>query len=127
MPTFKRWIYAWVLKHLTRAVTLDQIISINNAGQIKINGQVISEPELRNLQEECKAFENFRLKTILFTLPKAHAEHKMFTEAKSWDDMLLGKMMLYNVSIQENAILGILTAPPGNQVMAMQQNPYKPK
>lgn len=125
MRTFKQWLYNWVFSHLTKPVTLEQIISINNVGQIKINGVVISEAELKNLQEEVRAFQSFRLKTILFTLPKAHAEAKMFTDSKSWDDMLAGKLMLYNVSIQENALLGILTAPTGNQVISVQQNPYK--
>lgn len=122
-----KWFYNWIFKHLTKPVNLEQIISINNAGQVKIDGRVISEQELVALQQEVKAFQTFRLKTILMNLPKAHAESKMFIEAKNWDDMLIGKMMLYNISIQENAMLGILTAPTGNQLIAVQQNSYKPK
>lgn len=122
----KHWIYNWLFNYLTKPVILEQIITIDNVGRVKIDGKIITPNELRDLQEQVRALQTMRLKTILFTLPKALAQDKMFTSAQNWDDMLIGKMMLYNVSVQENAMLAILTAPDGNQPIAVQQNPYRP-
>lgn len=122
---FKQWLYNLILNCLTKPVELTHIITVSNTGQVKIDGNILAPQELIALQQEVKAFQAFRIYHILMNLPKAHAEHRMFTDAKNWDDMLAGKLMLYNVSIQENALLAILTAPKENQPIAMQQNPYR--
>lgn len=121
---FKRWLYNWIFEHLTKPVTVDQIVTVTDTGQIKIDGRIISQQELSALQEEVKAFNIFRLKTVLLNTPKSLAETRMFRDAKGWDDMLAGKLTLYVVDVQEQIITKILNAPLGNQVM-MQQNPYK--
>lgn len=121
---FKQWLYNWIFNHLTKPVALKNIIEVNTNGQIKIDGIIITSQELLALQQEVKAFQNFRLYSILFNLPKAHAEQRIFRDSKNWDDMLAGKLMLYNVSIQENVLLAIITAPQNNQPVTI-QNPYR--
>lgn len=124
LKTFRQRLWRWLFNYLTKPVLLEQIITVNNVGQIKLDGRILEPNELKVLQEEVRAFQTMRLKTILFNLPKAQAESRMFADSKSWDDMLAGKLMLYNLSIQENTMLAILTAPLGNQVV-VQPNPYR--
>jgi len=127
LKIFRHWAWSWLLSYLSKPVTLEQVITIDSLGRVKLDGQVVSASELHSLQEEIRAFQTMRLSTILINLPKALAQQRMFEDSKSWDDMLAGKLMLYNVSIQENAMLGILSAPQGNQPVTVQPNPYKPK
>lgn len=120
----KQWLWKWIFNYLTKPVSLDQIITVNDAGQVKIDGNIITPQELLALQQEIRVFQNLRLKTILLNTPKALAEQRMFRDAKTWDDMLAGKLTLYVVDIQENIMNSILLAPQGNQVV-MQQNFYR--
>lgn len=124
MKIFKQWLWKWVFSYLTKPVMLEQVITVNDAGQVKVDGRILEPNELLALQQEIKAFQNFRLKTILFNTPKSLAYMQMFENSKNWDDMLAGKLTLYTISLQENAMMKILNAPQGNQVM-MQSNPYK--
>lgn len=126
LKIFKRWLWNWVFNFLTKPVNLSQIITVNDAGQIKVDGKVLTAQELLSLQQEVKAFQNFRLKTMLFNTPKDLAEERMFKDSKTWDDMLAGKLTLYVVDVQETIMLRILNAPQDNQVM-MRVNPYRPK
>lgn len=123
MKKLKQWLWNWVLDYLSKPINLSQVITVNNAGQVKIDGKILTPQELLALQQEIKAFQNFRLKTILLNTPKSLAEQRMFKDAKTWDDMLAGKLTLYVVDIQENIMNSILLAPQGNQVV-MQKNPY---
>jgi hypothetical protein len=124
MSKFKYWLWNWVFEFLTKPVKIEQVIMVNEIGQVKIDGRIISGGELKALQEEAKAFQIFRLKTVLLNTPKSIAETRMFTDSKSWDDMLAGKLMLYVIDVQETIIQKILNAPLNNEAMSM-QNPYQ--
>lgn len=124
MKSLKAKLKNWVLDYLIKPIKLEQIITINDVGQIKIDGRIIEASELKALQEEVKAFQTFRLKTLLLNTPKSLAENRMFKDSKSWDDMLAGKLTLYTVDVQETIMVKILNAPIGNQVV-VQQNPYR--
>ncbi len=108
---FKRWLYKKIFEFLTKPVTVEQVITINDRGQVFLDGRLITNQELSALKEETKAFNQFRLKTILLNTPKALAEMRMFKDSQSFDDMLAGKLMLYNVDVMEQVIAKILAAP----------------
>lgn len=123
---FKQWLWNWVFNFLSKPINLSQIITVTDAGQIKIDGQIVTAAELKSIQEEVKAFQNFRLKNILLNTPKKLAEDRMFRDSKSNDDLLAGKLTLYVVDVQETVLIKILNAPVNNQI-TMQSNPYRPK
>lgn len=57
---------------------------------------------IRNLKEEVRAFKAFNLYRILFETLKSQSCDIMFNRSKDFDDMRVGKAMLYNLGVQEN-------------------------
>jgi hypothetical protein len=120
---FKKRLWNWVFNYLSKPVNLEQIITVEKTGQILLDGKILTPSELIALQQEIRAFQNFRLKNVLLNTPKALAEIRMFRDSRTWDDMLAGKLTLYTVDLQEQIMLQILNAPQTNQVV-IPKNPY---
>ena len=78
---------------------------------LTIQGRVLDKGERQLLREEAKMLVKMRLWSILTNTLKAQAQKTMFEKAETFDDMVAGKTMLYNIDIQEKivAILENLT------------------
>jgi hypothetical protein len=97
-----------LLKEYFCAIVPEDIMTIDKLGKIKIDGIEISEGEKIALIEEAKFFRESRLYKIMMNTPKKMAMEAMYNLSQSYDDMKSGKMMLYNLSVQEKLINGIL-------------------
>lgn len=97
-----------LLKEYFCAVVEDDILTIDKLGRLKINGVVLTPGEQNGLLEEAKFLYDSRLWKILINTPKARAMEIMFTKSENFEDMRNGKMMLYNLSLQENLVKTIL-------------------
>lgn len=73
----------------------------------KLGGIELSRQEKINLQNEVKFFNESRLKNILMDTIYDMARKVMFERSETFDDMLQGKMMLYNISVQKNILQSI--------------------
>jgi len=121
---FKYWLWNWVFSYLTRPVKLDNIITYTpQTGQVWLDGRLITPAEVKSLQEQVKGFNTMAIRGILFNTLKAEAERQIYN-AKSMDEMIVGKAVLYTVDLQETVLMKILNAPDQNKVV-IPQNPYK--
>lgn len=97
-----------LLKEYFCAIVTSDIISVDKMGRIKIDGELITEGEAASLYEEAKFLLESRLYKILISTPKSQAMEIMYNKSETFDDMRNGKMMLYNLSLQENIIKAIM-------------------
>jgi hypothetical protein len=97
----------WLIKHLFKAITVDEVLTSNKYGLIYLNGEQITDEEARILHNEAIFLKEFRLWQILQSTIADHAKKRMFENSKSYEDMIAGKMALYNADIQ-NKIIEIL-------------------
>lgn len=124
MQKFKYWLWNWVFSYLTKPVSLDHILTYNSqTGQVYLDQRLLTAAEIKSFQEQIKGFNTMAIRSILFNTLKAEAERQIYN-AKSMDEMIVGKAVLYTVDLQETALLKILNAPDQNQIL-VQPNPYK--
>lgn len=70
----------------------------------KIDGLELTHQEKINLKNEVRFFNESRLKKILMDSIYDIARKTMFEKSETFDDMLQGKMMLFNISVQKNIL-----------------------
>jgi len=101
----KKLILNLLLKHLLKAITLSDVLKIDEkTGQATLGGEKITDNELRGLKEEAGYIQRTRLWSVLTNTLQDQAHTVMFTKSKSWEDMVTGKTMLYNIDIQQKII-----------------------
>jgi hypothetical protein len=88
-----------------------------------LDGRLLKPAEVKSLQEQVKGFNTMAVRSIIFNTLKADAERQIYN-ARSMDEMIVGKAVLYAVDLQETILEKLLNAPDMNQVI-MAQNPYK--
>ncbi len=91
----------------------DYVFSVGKSGQIILDGAQITTPELKSLKSEVKALKEFRLwKIIQSTLRTKAIEKAVLTSTdlyslKGNEQVLAGKMMVYNLDIIKTIITAI--------------------
>lgn len=72
-----------------------------NAGKYgcSVGGKRINPIQVKNLQDEVKMLEQMQLWKIFTETLKHEAEMRMFTHAKTTEDMFWGKAILHSISI----------------------------
>ncbi len=75
-------------------------------GLIFVGGKRLEEPTIMNLKAESEFFKNSQLWKIINESLKSQAQKTMFENSTTFEDMMTGKMMLYDLSFQ-NKILDI--------------------
>lgn len=73
----------------------------------KIAGVDLTQDERTNLKIEANQLKQTRLWSILTNTLKQLAQKTMFENSKNWDDMVTGKMMLYNLEVIEKTVESI--------------------
>lgn len=110
MIWLKRIIQNWLLKTVLRAISVQDVMRIDERSRkIFLGGEIIDEKQLRMLREEAGYIKRTFLWKVLTNTLAEQARLTMFTHSKSWEDMLIGKMMLYNIDVQEKVLETILT------------------
>lgn len=111
----KKLIVNWLLRHLLKTIVPDDILTASTLpnGQVIalfINGVKLEPGEVQSLKYEVQQYQKSRLNTLLLSTPQSQARTKMFEKSTSWEDMLVGKGILYGLDVQEKIISLILKA-----------------
>lgn len=92
----------WLLRKLTCSVDPDMVLTYDKkTNLIFLKGEQISYSEAISLQQEVKFLKNTRIWSIMQETLKSHAYDTMVTKSKTFEDMRSGKLMLYNLNIQD--------------------------
>ena len=103
----KQKIFNLLNKHLYCTVEPDSIITtgkINGKEILYLHGKALEEAEIKNLQQEIKHLKSLWIWKIMTETLKDQAQQVMFVKSKDFNDMVAGKMMLYNLGVQERII-----------------------
>lgn len=73
-------------------------------GGIYLGRNLLSEQEFINLYNECLLLKNTTLWKVFQETLKDEAQQVMYTRSKDYMDMIVGKMMLYNLDVQEKIV-----------------------
>lgn len=79
-------------------------------GNLVLGGKYLTEPELLFWKERINEFLKNPVWELLSNSMLEHARYWMFENAKSYDDMVFGKAMLYAVDRQNNIMRALLSA-----------------
>lgn len=71
---------------------------------IFLGGDQIAEQEANNLRSEVKFLRNSKVWAIITSTLKSQAQDIMFSKSQTFEDMRSGKMMLYNLGVQETIL-----------------------
>ena len=93
-----------ILTNIFNEIDIDDVITISKNGIVYINGDQITDGEKQALRTEAHYLEQSRLWKILTDTISDHAEKRMFINSTKWEDVISGKMALYNVSVMKNII-----------------------
>lgn len=69
---------------------------------IKLGGKIATPEELSSLKQEAAQFKNMLLYKVLIETIKWEAKEIIFNQAKDFQDVLNGKVMLRTIDTQEN-------------------------
>jgi hypothetical protein len=93
----------WLLKNLLNAITLSDIIKYDK-GQWSINGRGMTIEEMEAIKEEAKFISKTRIWALLQGTLAEEAKDRMFNKARTIDDIMWGKALLYNLDLQNQII-----------------------
>lgn len=99
----KQRIKNYLLRNLLKAVITEDIVTKDpKKGTIFLGGKRITDNELRQLQAESKALRGFRLWSIMTSSVRHIAQDKLFNRALTFDEVMAGKLMLFNLDTIES-------------------------
>lgn len=96
-------------KDLLCVVVPEDVVTTDKQGQLFIGGTKLTAMEVGSLKSEAEFLVKTRLWSILTNSLKDQAMKVMFERSTTFDDMRAGKMMLYNLNVQEKIIYALLT------------------
>lgn len=91
----------------------DYVFAVGKSGQILLNGVQITTPELKSLKSEVKALKEFKIwQVIQSTLRQKAIEKAVLNSTDLYslrgnEQVLAGKMMIFNLDIQKTIINAI--------------------
>ena len=83
------------------------IFKVTKEGYVLLGNQGMTKEEVSALQEEIKFLEKTRIWAIMTTGVKDVAKQIMFEKAQTFEDMRVGKAMLYNLELMRNTMIQI--------------------
>ncbi len=97
----KSWVKNYLLRHLFNVVIREDVITTVK-GVLYLGGRKMSDNELRQLQAEVKALEGFRVWSIMTNSVRYIAQDKIFNKSLNFEEVMAGKMMLFNLDTIES-------------------------
>lgn len=102
-----KWLRLRVIQHLTKhllkAITEEDILTISNRDWLYRNRKLSAE-EILSLKEEAQSFEKSLLYQLMYNDLRFLASRQMTDDAKTVDDITFGKAMLYNGSMEKKFV-----------------------
>jgi hypothetical protein len=80
------------------------ILLVNKEGKIFLGGQLITQAEVQNLQQEIKSLKQFKIWRILQETLRHKAVEKAVTLSENWEQVLSGKMMLHSLGVMKSIV-----------------------
>ncbi|MGH7249346.1 MAG: hypothetical protein ACREGC_00045 [Minisyncoccia bacterium] len=93
-----------MLDHLLPAFKAEKILTASKSGHLFLGGELVTEKQKGSLQAAARMFRNTQLWEIMTDTLKSQAQTIMFKDAKDYQDLVNGKMMLYTIEVQENIL-----------------------
>lgn len=106
MKKIKHIVTNILVKNLLKAVTEDEILVISGKDWI-IGRRKLSKDETDQLKQEAKSLRESLLYRLLLKEIKYTATIQRYDEAKTADDMIFGKAMIYNFYLIQKFIRNI--------------------
>ncbi len=86
------------MRHILNAVVLDDVIT-QDKGKIYLGGKEVVSGRIKQWQAEIKSIEGSDLWTCVQESLKFQAQDKIFNKSLTFEDIMYGKSMLYNLSL----------------------------
>ena len=99
----KQKIINYLLRHVLKAIVADDVIWIVN-NQVFLGNREVSGVELNNFISDARFLQENQLFQVIKNRLISDAHEVMFNKSTSYEDMNSGKMMLYNLDVQEKII-----------------------
>lgn len=107
-----KWLKQKLLTYLTRnllcavdeKMVITQVNTSNNRSYYLLNGEKIASGQLVKLRHDANIIKDTDLWKIFENTLRSHAHKMMFTKSQTFDDVLSGKLMLYNLDIQKKIL-----------------------
>lgn len=102
------WLKNKLTSHLFCTPDYTKVITTYK-GLVYLNGEQLSDLELKNLYEETKLLEKLQVWSIMQETLKNMAMETGFRKSTTFDDVKTAKLMLFNLNVQNNIIRSIKT------------------
>lgn len=100
----KRKVIEYVTKHLLRSITEGDVLRRGKDGIIRARGRKLSNEMVDQLQNEAEYINNSITFKLLMDDMEYLAHQTMFEKSQSFDDVMFGKAMLYNIDVLKKKI-----------------------
>lgn len=104
----KRWVLSKLTEHLLASVQEKYVITTATAKDGRsyylLDGKTIPVEYLRRLKQECSVLEESEIWKIFDNTLRSHAHKAMFVRSQTFEDVMVGKLMLYNLDIQKKIV-----------------------
>ena len=90
-------------RHLFNSVSFDDILSVRKDG-IWLNGRKLSDADVKQIKSEAGALKRFLLWGLLNNELKLAANMRMFEKSQTVEDIVAGKLLLYQVNVQKEIV-----------------------
>lgn len=98
-----RKIKNWLIGNILCASVPEDVLEFRG-NKMYVGGVPANEEVARQLAEDAMYIRNSRLWSIMVNTLRKDSEVRMFTKSTTFDDMWAGKMMQYNLSVQEKIL-----------------------
>ncbi len=89
----------WLFRDLLCGVNAEDVFTYNPKGFLFLGGKLMTEGEVRSLQNEIHFLEETKIWEIYQSTLAQQAKERMFEKAQSYEDMFSGKLMLKNLEV----------------------------
>ncbi|MCL4399701.1 hypothetical protein M1506_00280 [Patescibacteria group bacterium] len=107
----KNLILTALTKHLLSPLEPYNVFTLNG-DKVLLGGEEIIGQEAENLRGEAKLLKRMRLWAVFQETLKQAAYKSMFEKSNNFDDVLNGKLMIYNLDVQRNIVEELAKEPP---------------
>lgn len=108
MTFLKKKLLNYLTNKLLHSISEEDILSLvktsNGQGYYLLGGKKISKQQLTHLKQDAAIIKEMEMWKILNATLTANAHKMMFINSKSFEDVISGKLMLYNLDVQNKII-----------------------
>ena len=108
----KKWLKNKLLSYLVKdllcavdeSMVLTEVKTSDGRSYYLLNGEKIDVEYLARLRQDCNILKESELWKILQNTLRSQAHRMIFIKSQNFDDVLSGKLMVYNLDVQKRII-----------------------